>query len=49
MGVKSSRVRMYFIYLSCLTLGSPLLLYLFAAFWLNLRNYLNEGRKRISF
>ncbi len=27
MGLTRSRVRLYFIYISCLTLGSPLLLY----------------------
>lgn len=48
MGVPRSRVRTYFLYLSCLTLGSPLLFYFFAAFWLNIRNYLREGRRRLT-
>ncbi|MEL6140357.1 MAG: PspC family transcriptional regulator [Bacteroidota bacterium] len=48
MGVPRSRVRMYFLYLSCLTLGSPLLFYFFAAFWLNVRNYIREGRSRLT-
>ncbi|MGB3546698.1 MAG: PspC domain-containing protein [Saprospiraceae bacterium] len=48
MGLTRSRVRLYFIYISCLTLGSPLLLYFFAAFWLNLRNYLRESRANIA-
>lgn len=43
MGISRTRVRTYFIYLSCLTLGSPLLLYFFAAFWLNFRRYLREN------
>lgn len=44
MGVASSRVRMYFIYLSFVTLGSPIILYLFAAFWLNLKQYIKKSR-----
>lgn len=44
MGISRSRVRTYFIYLSCLSLGSSLLFYFFAAFWLNVRNYMREGR-----
>lgn len=47
MGIPRSRVRMYFIYLSCLSLGSSLLFYFFAAFWLNVRNYMREGRQRL--
>jgi phage shock protein PspC (stress-responsive transcriptional regulator) len=42
MGVASARVRIYFIYISFVTLGSPILLYLFAAFWLNVKNYIRE-------
>ncbi|MFZ4427649.1 MAG: PspC domain-containing protein [Saprospiraceae bacterium] len=39
MGISSSTVRLYFIYLSFVALGSPLLLYLFLAFWLNIRKH----------
>lgn len=48
MGVPVSRVRTYFVYLSCLTLGSPLLFYFFTAFWLNVREYIKEGRRRLT-
>lgn len=44
MGVASSRVRLYFIYLSFLTFGSPLILYFVAAFWLNVRDYIRNRR-----
>lgn len=47
MGIRRSRVRLYFIYLSCLSLGSSLFFYFFAAFWLNVRNYMREGRRVI--
>ena len=43
-GVASSRVRLYFIYLSFATLGSPVLIYLFLAFWINIKQYIkNQG------
>ena len=45
MGISRSRVRTYFIYLSCLSLGSSRLFYFFAAFWLNVREYMREGRR----
>ncbi len=47
-GVASNRVRLYFIYLSFLTMGSPIIFYLFAAFWLNIKAYLKKGRSVLS-
>ena len=44
MGLASSRVRMYFIYLSFAALGSPILIYLFVAFWLNVKRYIKNSR-----
>ncbi|MEM1215479.1 MAG: PspC family transcriptional regulator [Bacteroidota bacterium] len=44
MGIASNRVRVYFIYLTFLTLGSPVVFYLFTAFWLNIKRYLKRGR-----
>ncbi|HLV52426.1 MAG TPA: hypothetical protein VKY29_00295 [Cryomorphaceae bacterium] len=38
-GISTARVRLYFIYLSFITLGSPLIVYLFMAFWLEHRKY----------
>lgn len=43
MGVQISRVRLYFIYLSFGTLGSPIVIYLFIAFWLNVKKYIRRG------
>ncbi len=40
MGISISSVRLYFIYVSFLTFGSPILFYLILAFWMNLRRYL---------
>jgi len=44
MGIASSRVRLYFIYLSCGTLGSSLVFYLFMIFWINIRRYTRTKR-----
>ncbi len=44
MGVRTGRVRLYFIYLSFVTLGSPIVLYLIAAFWLNVRKYMRKSK-----
>ncbi|NNE27723.1 MAG: PspC domain-containing protein [Saprospiraceae bacterium] len=43
MGIASSRVRLYFIYLSFVTLGSPIIIYLILAFWINIKSYLRKG------
>jgi phage shock protein PspC (stress-responsive transcriptional regulator) len=43
MGVSSSTIRMYFIYASFITLGSPILLYLSLAFWMNISQYIRKG------
>lgn len=46
LGVNPARIRMYFIYLSFVTFGSPLIVYLFLAFWINVRKYIVEGTSR---
>ena len=43
MGIHESRVRVYFIYLSFVTMGSPIIIYLFTAFWLNIKKYIRFG------
>ncbi|NQY68824.1 MAG: PspC domain-containing protein [Flavobacteriales bacterium] len=45
-GVDSSRIRLYFIYLSFVTLGSPLIIYLVVAFVLDHRSFLGRRRRR---
>lgn len=44
-GISTASVRMYFIYLSFAALGSPIIVYLFLAFWLNIKRYF-KGRNR---
>lgn len=34
----AARIRMYFIYASFFTLGSPVILYLILAFWIEMKN-----------
>jgi len=40
MGIATSRIRLWFIYISFLTLGSPVIIYMILAFWINLKNYI---------
>ena len=47
MGIKSSRVRVYFLYVSFVALGSPIIIYLFLAFWLNIKKYIKKSRNII--
>ncbi|MFB9862580.1 PspC domain-containing protein [Rufibacter immobilis] len=47
LGLATSSIRLYFIYLSFLTFGSPLLVYLVLAFWLNVRKHLRRERSTV--
>ena len=48
LGIKTSRIRIYFIYTSCLTLGSPILIYLVMVFVLENKDWFTfMGKKRI--
>jgi phage shock protein PspC (stress-responsive transcriptional regulator) len=42
MGINASRIRLYFIYTSFVALGSPIIFYLFTAFWINIKKYFRE-------
>jgi len=45
MGIATSVIRRYFIYLSFLTFGSPVIFYLFIAFWMNIKKYIQISRR----
>lgn len=47
LNIPGKRIRLYFIYTSFLTLGSPVILYLIMAFWLNLKDYMREGDRSV--
>ena len=42
MNISPSSIRVYFIYTSCLTLGSPVIIYLVLAFWLEINKHLRR-------
>ena len=42
--IKSANIRLFFVYTSFLTIGSPLIIYLVMAFVLNLRNMVRSKR-----
>lgn len=45
MGIATSRVRLYFIYITFVALGSPIIVYLFFAFWINIKKYIDKSKK----
>jgi phage shock protein PspC (stress-responsive transcriptional regulator) len=46
-GIKSSRIRIYFIYASFLTFGSPIILYFVLLFWIEHIDLLKSKRPTI--
>ncbi|GAB3890376.1 MULTISPECIES: PspC domain-containing protein [Spirosoma] len=42
MNISASSIRLYFIYTSFLTLGSPVVLYLILAFWMEMNKHLRR-------
>lgn len=46
LGIRSTRIRMYFIYLSFFTAGSPILLYFIMAFYLEHRDIFPFGNAK---
>ena len=45
LGIATSRIRMWFIYISFLTVGSPIVIYMVIAFWLNMKKYVKAARR----
>ena len=45
--MRSSVIRLFFIYASFLTAGSPLIIYMILAFWLKLKNYVRSKRSSV--
>jgi phage shock protein PspC (stress-responsive transcriptional regulator) len=45
MGIATARIRMWFIYISFLTLGSPVVIYMIMAFWMNIKHYILAARR----
>jgi phage shock protein C len=47
MGLSTKRIRLFFLYTSFLTLGSPIIIYMVLAFWMNMRQYAREKRTAV--
>lgn len=45
LGIASSKIRMWFIYISFLTMGSPIIVYMIMAFWMNMKRYILFGKR----
>jgi len=44
-GIASARIRMWFIYISFLTFGSPVIIYMVLAFWMNIKKYILNAKR----
>jgi phage shock protein PspC (stress-responsive transcriptional regulator) len=44
-GISETRIRTWFVYISFLTMGSPLIVYFILAFWMNMKRYINAVRR----
>jgi len=45
MGIATSRIRQYFLYTSLLTMGSPIIIYMVLAFWMNMKKYIRASKR----
>jgi phage shock protein PspC (stress-responsive transcriptional regulator) len=45
LGISTTTIRKYFIYISFLTMGSPVIIYIFLAFWMNIKHYIVKARR----
>lgn len=46
LGIDSTKIRMYFIYLTFFTVGSPIIIYFVMAFFLEHKNFFKPFRRR---
>ncbi|NND31458.1 MAG: PspC family transcriptional regulator [Saprospiraceae bacterium] len=42
LGISSAKIRLYFIYTTFVAMGSPIIIYLVLAFWLNIKKYVRR-------
>ena len=45
--MQTSVIRLFFIYASFLTVGSPLIIYMILAFWLKMKGYVRSQRSSV--
>ncbi|MEO8086296.1 MAG: PspC family transcriptional regulator [Bacteroidota bacterium] len=47
MQMRSSVIRLFFIYASFLTIGSPIIIYMILAFWIKMKSYVKSRRTSV--
>jgi len=45
MGIATTQIRKWFMYTSLLTMGSPIIVYMILAFWMNIKRYILNARR----
>jgi len=45
LNISIEHIRIWFIYTSFLTFGSPIIIYFIVAFWVNMKNYILSARR----
>lgn len=45
--MRSSVIRLFFIYASFLTIGSPIIIYMILAFWIKMKSYVKSKRTSV--
>ncbi len=45
LGIATSRIRMWFIYITFLAMGSPIIIYMILAFWINIKRYILNAKR----
>lgn len=45
LGIATSRIRMWFIYISFLTVGSPVIIYMILAFTMKIKQYITAAKR----
>ena len=47
LGMPVKNIRLFFIYASCMTIGSPIIVYMILAFWIKMKDYVNGKRNPV--
>lgn len=45
LNISIARIRLWFIYISFLTFGSPIIIYFILAFWVNIKEYILSAKR----
>lgn len=47
LNMPAKEIRLFFIYASCLTIGSPVIVYMILAFWIRMKDYVKGKRNPV--